>query len=66
MSEDSLIVIHGFLELTAREKMKVVEAMNDYFDNIDRREEIRAEYERQFGALDVNGRGLPCKCCGRT
>ena len=37
MDRDSIIVLHGFLALPNREKKKVVDAMNEYFDSSERR-----------------------------
>ena len=64
MEPDTVLVIHGFLALSNREKMKVVEAMNEYFDS-NEKERIRAEYDGQFESLDLIRNGVECKCCGR-
>ena len=44
MENDAIIVIHGFLQLPNLQKLKVVEAMNDYFDSMEK-EVIRAKPE---------------------
>ena len=64
LDRDALIVLHGFLALPNRDKMKVVEAMNEYFDST-AKDEIRADYDAQFEMLRVTEGGLECKCCGR-
>jgi len=64
MDENITQVFHGFLNLTAKEKLRLVEAINDYFDSNDR-EPIRAENEAKFAALDWNLPENKCKCCGK-
>ncbi|MEP7075399.1 MAG: hypothetical protein ABI878_06280 [Acidobacteriota bacterium] len=64
MTDDAAVVFHGFLNLPNLEKLTVVEAINDYFDSMDR-DPIRAENEERFAALDLVGTGKKCKCCGR-
>jgi hypothetical protein len=64
MDENVMIVFHGFLNLSMREKMQMVGAMNDYFDSV-HREPIRAENEKWFKELDLSADGRVCKCCGR-
>jgi hypothetical protein len=62
MDENVTIVFHGFLNLLGKEKLKLVEMINDYFDS-NEREPIRAENERKFAEIDLTDQ--PCKCCGR-
>lgn len=64
MEENITLVFHGFLNLTAKEKLRLVEEINDYFDSNDR-DPIRAENEREFAAIDLNSSGRACKCCGK-
>ena len=64
MSENVTVVFHGFLNLSAREKMEMVEAINNYFDS-NNREPIREENENAFAEMQVGTEGKPCKCCGR-
>ena len=66
MTDNTAIVFHGFLNLTNLEKLKLVEVMNDYFDNIPVRESIRTENEKRFAELREAPAKLPCKCCGQT
>ena len=66
MTDNTAIVFHGFLNLTNLEKLKLVEVMNDYFDNIPVRESIRAENEKRFAELREAPAKLSCKCCGQT
>ena len=62
MNENITIVFHGFLNLTGKEKLKLVEEINRYFDSNDR-EPIREENEQKFSDLDLTK--TTCKCCGR-
>jgi hypothetical protein len=64
MEENITLVFHGFLNLTAKEKLKLVENINDYFDSNDR-EPIRAENEAKFNSLDFSSPENICKCCGK-
>jgi hypothetical protein len=66
MTDNTAIVFHGFLNLTNLEKLKLVEVMNDYFDNIPVRESIRAENEKRFVELRDAATKLSCKCCGQA
>ena len=66
MTDNTAIVFHGFLNLTNLEKLKLVEIMNDYFDNIPIRESIRSENESRFSDLRDAAQKLNCKCCGQT
>ena len=61
---DALIVLHGFFALNDREKMKAVEAMNEYLDSSEK-ERVRAAYDERFESLNVIAEGIDCKCCGR-
>jgi len=61
MEENVALVLHGFLNLTGLEKLKLTEEINRYFDAIDR-EPIRRENDAAFAALDLGAMG--CKCCG--
>ena len=64
MDRDAEIVLHGFLALPNREKMRVVEAMNEYFDSTEK-EGIRAEHDERFELLGVIENHIECRCCGR-
>lgn len=64
MEENITIVFHGFLNLTNLEKLKLTEAINDYFDS-NSREPIRADNEAKFQSLDLNAPDKKCKCCGK-
>lgn len=59
-----MLVFHGFLNLTGKEKLQMVEAINDYFDSNDR-EPIRRENEKSFEKINWAAAGQICKCCGR-
>ncbi len=64
MEENVTVVFHGFLNLTAKEKLKLTQEINNYFDSNDR-EPIRTENEAQFQNLDFNAPDKICKCCGK-
>ncbi len=61
MDENITIVFHGFLNLKNKEKLKLVEMMNDYFDSMER-EPIRAANDTKFAELDLTK--TACTCCG--
>lgn len=64
MNENITIVMNGFFNLTMKEKMKLVEEMNNYFDSMNR-EPIRKANEIEFEKIEFDGRTTTCKCCGR-
>lgn len=64
MEENITLVFHGFLNLTAKEKLQLVEEINNYFDS-NNREPIRADNEAKFKSLDLSSPGKSCKCCGK-
>lgn len=64
MNENITTVFHGFLNLTMKEKMQLVEAMNGYFDST-QREKIREVNEVEFRKIEFESENKICKCCGR-
>jgi len=64
MEENVTLVFHGFLNLTAKEKLRLTEEINRYFDSNDR-EPIRAENEAKFKSIDLSAAEKGCKCCGK-
>ena len=64
MEENITVVFHGFLNLTAKEKLRLTEEINDYFDS-NNREPIRAEADAKFAEIQVNSPEFKCKCCGK-
>ncbi|MCY7348968.1 MAG: hypothetical protein LH614_22490 [Pyrinomonadaceae bacterium] len=62
MKEDTTMVFQGFLNLPNLDKLKLVEAINEYFDS-NEREPIRKEHEARFAAIDLTVK--VCKCCGK-
>ena len=64
MTDNTVVVFHGFLNLSMREKMELVTAINEYFDSINR-EPIREANEKSFSEMNIGSAGKPCKCCGR-
>ena len=59
-----MVVFHGFLNLPHLQKLKLVEAMNDYFDS-NNREPIRKENEAKFAEINFDAPEKISKCCGR-
>jgi hypothetical protein len=64
MTDDAVMVFHGFLNLPNLEKLQIVEAINEYFDSNDR-DPIRAEHEKRFAEIGADVNNKECKCCGR-
>jgi hypothetical protein len=64
MNENITTVLHGFFNLTMKEKMQLVEAMNEYFDSTNR-EPIREANEIEFRKIEFGSTDKICKCCGR-
>lgn len=64
MNENITVVFHGFLNLTGKEKLKLVEEMNNYFDSMNR-EPIREANELEFQKIKFDSADKTCKCCGR-
>jgi hypothetical protein len=62
MEENVALVFRGFLNLTGKEKLKLIEEINVYFDS-NEREPIREANEAKFGTIDLSS--AKCKCCGR-
>lgn len=66
MNKDAVLVLRGFFQLPNLEKKKVVDKINEYFDEISAREAIRNDIELQFEAIRAAEDEFGCKCCGRT
>ena len=64
MEENVTLVFHGFLNLTGKEKLQLVNQINNYFDSNDR-EPIRQDNETKFQKIDLSSPGKNCKCCGK-
>ena len=64
MEENITLVFRGFLNLNGKEKLRLIEEINNYFDSTDR-EPIRAENDTKFMALEVEGKIEKCRCCGK-
>ena len=64
MTDNTAVVFHGFLNLSMREKMELVTAINEYFDSTNR-EAVREANEKRFADMNVGSDGKPCKCCRR-
>lgn len=66
MNKEALMIVRGFLQLPNLEKKRVVDVINQYFDEITERELIRSDIEARFNDLGVAENGIECKCCGRN
>lgn len=66
MNKDAIMIVRGFLQLPNLEKKKVVDALNQYFDELKERESFRADIEEEFLGLGVTEKNIECKCCGRS
>ena len=64
MEENIAFVLQGFLNLTAKEKLRLVEAINEYFDSTERAP-IRAAWEEKFAEIRNRQPAPACKCCGQ-
>ncbi|MBX3243069.1 MAG: hypothetical protein KF685_01215 [Acidobacteria bacterium] len=58
------VLFNGFLQLPNLEKLKMVNAINEYFDSNDR-EVIRKENDEKFSEITFSNEGTKCVACGR-
>ena len=63
MNDDVTGVFRGFLNLVNLDKLRLVEAINEYFDSNDK-EPIRAGTEDAFNRMSSVAVKGQCKCCG--
>ena len=64
MNENITTVLHGFFNLSMKEKMLLVEAMNEYFDSTNR-EPLRDKNQNDFRQIEFDSEKKKCKCCER-
>lgn len=64
MKDETATVFNGFLQLQNLDKLELVNAINEYFDSIDR-EPIRAAADERFETIDRSENSFECPCCGR-
>jgi len=64
MKENMTVLFDGFLNLPNLEKLKLVKAINDYFDSNDR-EPIRRANKAKLAEINFDATESKCKCCGR-
>ncbi len=57
------VVFNGFLALSMKEKLRLVDTMNEFFDYPDRREKMRRDNEEMVVTYESGSRIEPCKCC---
>ena len=65
MPDSVAIVFNGFLALSMKEKVKLVNVLNEFFDHPDRREQIRKSNEATVAGLVAAKPGFGCGCCRR-
>ncbi len=64
MKENISVLFDGFLNLPNLEKLKLVEAINDYFDSNDR-EPIRRANKAKLAEINFDASESKCRCYGR-
>ena len=65
MTQDVTVILNGFLKLPNPQKMELVGAINEYFDELNKREAFRADVEAEFRKLRLDGQSFECICCGQ-
>lgn len=65
MPDSVAIVFNGFLALSMKEKVKLVDVLNEFFDHPDRREQMRKSNEAAVANIVAAGIGSGCVCCRR-
>jgi len=65
MKPDVISILNGFLKLPNLQKLELVNAVNEYFDEIGERESFRANVEQKFSELKDDSASFSCICCGR-
>jgi hypothetical protein len=61
MDPETEFVFHGFLQLANLEKLALVNAINEYFDSMNR-EPIREAHDEAYAKLRTKA-DLRCPCC---
>jgi hypothetical protein len=64
MTDNTAIVFHGFLNLSMLEKKALVDAMNEFFDEIPERERIRRANAEVLSNVRSENSEIKCSCCG--
>ena len=64
-NDNVAIVFNGFLALSMKEKVSLVNILNDFFDHPDRREQIRKRNEDRVSQFKLDLDTVQCKCCRR-
>jgi hypothetical protein len=65
LSDNIAIVFNGFLALSMKEKVRLVDVLNDFFDHPDKREELRRINEQRVGEISFVSDERTCGCCRR-
>jgi hypothetical protein len=61
MDPETEVVFHGFMQLANLEKLALVNAINEYFDSMNR-EPIREAHDEEYAKLRTKA-DLRCPCC---
>ena len=59
------LVFNGFLALSMKEKVRLVDTLNEFFDHPDARERMRKENEELISEFFSVSSERQCKCCRR-
>lgn len=58
------VLLNGFMKLPNLEKLKLVNAINEYFDS-NEREKLRKENDERFSTIIFDDETTKCIACGR-
>ncbi len=65
LTDNIAVVFNGFLALSMKEKVRLVDVLNDFFDHPDKREELRRINEQRVSEIDFAAAKRICGCCRR-
>lgn len=63
LNDNVALVFNGFLALSMKEKVQLVDVLNEFFDYPDRREEMRKVNEERVARTVSAVSPDHCKCC---
>ena len=64
-SDAVAVVFNGFLDLSMKEKISLVNILNDFFDHPDKRGGLRRENEERVAEMNFGAADEVCGCCRR-
>lgn len=65
-NERIAVVFNGFLALSMKERVELVDVLNEFFDYPDKRASMREENEKSVKDLVELGTSGPCPSCRRV